>query len=140
MTSKQLPNTTAAATDVGTFITDLDGGVFDRKLSIALSKVAAAVIDNNRAGEVSIKFAFKKIEGTSQVTCEHTLKFSAPTMDGKSGEEEKRVTVMHVGRFGRVTLAPEQQLSFLDRNATVTTQSGSTATGQNGSTTTNQQQ
>lgn len=29
---------TTAATDVGEFITELDGGVFDRKLSIALSQ------------------------------------------------------------------------------------------------------
>lgn len=111
----QKPETTAAATDVSDFITDLDGGIFDRKLSIALSQVAAAVVDNNRSGEVNVKFTFKKIEGTTQVACEHALKFSKPTMDGKSGEEEKRVTVLHVGKFGKLTLAPENQMSFLDR-------------------------
>ena len=37
-----------AATDVGEFVTDLDGGMFDRKLSIALSQVAAAVVDQDQ--------------------------------------------------------------------------------------------
>lgn len=109
------PQTSQATTDVADFITDLDGGVFDRKLSIALSQVAAAVVDNGRTGEVNVKLSFSRIEGTSQVACTHLLKFTKPTMDGKSGEEEKRVTVFHVGKFGRITLAPENQLSFLDR-------------------------
>ena len=107
---------TAAATSVSEFFEDLDGGVFDRKLSVALSTVAAASIDNEKAGEVNIKFTFKKIPGTSQVHCEHTLKFTRPTMDGKAGEEETRTTPLHVGKFGRLTLAPENQMSFIDRH------------------------
>lgn len=106
---------TSAATDVSAFIQDLDGGVFDRKLSVALSQVAAASVDNAKAGEVSVKFTFKKIPGTTQVHCEHQLKFTKPTMDGKSSEEEKRTTPLHVGKFGKLTLAPENQLSFIDR-------------------------
>ena len=116
MSQKQaLPQTSAAATDVAEFITDLDGGTFDRKLSMALSQVAAAAVDHDKVGEVSIKFSFKKIPGTMQVHCEHKLSFTKPTMDGKAGEEEKRTTPMHVGKFGRLTLAPENQMSFLDR-------------------------
>ncbi len=106
---------TSAATDVGEFITDLDGGVFDRKLSIALSQVAAAAVDHDKVGEVSIKFSFKRIPGTSQVHCEHSLKFSRPTAAGKAGEEEKRVTPLHVGKFGRLTIAPENQLGMFTR-------------------------
>ena len=112
---------TSAATDVAEFLSDLDGGVFDRKLSIALSQVAAASVDNDKAGEVSVKFTFKKIPGTTQVHCEHQLKFSRPTMDGKAGEEEKRTTPLHVGKFGRLTLAPENQMAFLDRAGQPTT-------------------
>lgn len=97
--------TTAAVTDVGEFITDLDGGVFDRKLSIALSQVAAATVDNDKTGEVTVKLTFQRIPGTSQVRCEHTLKYVKPTMDGKAGEEEKRSTVLHVGKFGALSLA-----------------------------------
>ena len=111
---------TSAATDVGEFITDLDGGVFDRKLSVALSQVAAAAVDHDKAGEVSIKFTFKKIPGTTQVHCEHQLKFSKPTQDGKAGEEEKRTTPLHVGKYGALTLAAPNQLAFLDRQGQTT--------------------
>jgi hypothetical protein len=110
-----------AATDVGEFVTDLDGGMFDRKLSIALSQVAAAVVDQDKAGEVNVKFAFKKIPGTGQVHVSHTLKFSRPTLDGKAGEEETRTTALHVGKFGKLSLAPENQMAFIDRQGNPTT-------------------
>ena len=108
-------SSTSAATDVSEFITDLDGGMFDRKLSIALSQVAAATVDHDKAGEVNLKFSFKKIPGTTQVHVTHTLKYSKPTMDGKAGEEESRTTALHVGKFGKLTLAPETQMAFIDR-------------------------
>ena len=106
---------TSATTDVGEFITDLDGGQFDRMLSTALSQVAAGVIDNEKVGEVTVKFAFEKIPGTHQVLCKHTCKFSRPTMDGKAGEEVTRKTALHVGKFGVLSLAPPNQMAFLDR-------------------------
>lgn len=109
------PETTAAATDVPDFLSDLDGGVFERKFSIALSQVAAAAVDNDRSGEVNIKFTFKKIPGTTQVHCEHVLKFSKPTLSGKAGEEEKRTTALHVGKYGKLSLAPENQLGLFEK-------------------------
>lgn len=36
-------------------------------------------------------------------------------MDGKSGEEEKRTTPLHVGKFGKLTIAPETQMAFMDK-------------------------
>lgn len=120
-------STTAAqgndsGTDVGAFLSDLDGGVFERKLSLALSQVAAASVDNDAVGEVTVKFSFKKITGTTQVFCAHQLKFSRPTMSGKAGEEETRTTPMHVGKFGRLSLAPESQLTMFERDGQVRTE------------------
>jgi hypothetical protein len=103
--NKPSPISVAAATDVSEFFTDLDGGIFERKLSIALSQVAAACTDHDKVGEVNIKLSFSQIPGTGQVRCEHTLKFVKPTLDGKSGEEEKRATVLHVGKYGALSLA-----------------------------------
>lgn len=57
---------TAAATDVAEFITDLDGGQFERLLSIALSQTAAAVVDNGKKGEVKVTFQVERIPGTLQ--------------------------------------------------------------------------
>lgn len=98
-------NTTQAVTDVPEFISDLDGGQFDRALSIALSQVSAAVVDNDKVGEVNITMKIKPITGSHQVRVEHTLKFLRPTQDGKAAEEVKRSTVMHVGQYGKLSLA-----------------------------------
>lgn len=109
------PNTSAAATDCGEFLTDLDGGQFDRLLSVALSQVAAGTVDNDGKGEVQIKFSFSKVPGASQVICTHKLTFTRPTADGKASEEIQRKTPMHVGKFGRLTLVPESQTALFDR-------------------------
>ena len=105
----------SAATDVSEFITDLDGGMFDRMLSKALSDTAAAAVDHDKVGEVTLKFNFKKIPGTAQVHCAHTIKFSCPTEDGKRGEEATRTTALHVGKFGSLSLAPANQMAFFNR-------------------------
>ena len=124
-------SSTSAATDVGEFITDLDGGQFDRMLSIALSQVAAGTCDNDGKGEVAIKLAFEKVPGSSMVTCKHTLKFTRPTADGKASEEVTRKTALHVGKFGRLTLAPENQMAMFDRSGATTapTPTGPASTG-----------
>jgi hypothetical protein len=110
-----MTETSAAATDVNEFMTDLDGGRLEHALSVALSQVSASVVDNDRNGEVSIKMKFSKIKGTTQVRCEHTLKFSRPTMNGTASEEETRSTVLHVGKYGALSLA---QPSLLDTKQT----------------------
>lgn len=105
MSSQQAQQSTAAATDIGDFVSDLDGGQFERKLSIALSQVAAACVDHQRGGKVTVEFTFDGIPNTHQVRVDHKLVFVKPTTDGKAGEEEKRSTVMHVGRYGALSLA-----------------------------------
>lgn len=120
MTESNTPKitSTSAATDVASFLEDLGGGTFNHMLSIALSQVAAAAIDKDKSGKVSIDFSFKRIPGTSQVHCEHTLKFTRPTESGEASEKDQRTTPLHVGKFGRLTLAPENQMSMFDRQGT----------------------
>lgn len=101
----------SAATDVAEFITDLDGGIFERILSQALSETAAASIDHGKIGEVSVKFKIECIAGTHQVRLQHDVKFSKPTSMGRASEETSSATVLHVGKYGRLSLA---QPSLLD--------------------------
>ncbi len=108
-------NTSAAATDVTELIQDLDGGQFERMLSAALSQSAAAAVDNGKQAEVTIKLVIKPIKGTQQVHMNHTLVFKKPTSQGKTSEEATQTTTLHVGRFGRLSLTPESQLAFIDR-------------------------
>lgn len=105
-------HSTAAATDVQEFITDLDGGQFERALSVALSQVAASVVDNTRPGEVHLRFKVKPINKTHQVAFESELKFLRPTTQGKAMEMATSVTVLHVGQYGRLSLA---QPSLLEK-------------------------
>lgn len=99
--------TTAAQTDVGEFITDLDGGQFEHMLSVAVSRVAAAVVDHDKKGEVRIDLKFERIAGTHQVRVKHTVKFTQPTQRGKSIENADGATVLHVGKYGKVSIAQQ---------------------------------
>lgn len=109
------PDTTraGAATNVPELISDLDGGVFERILSIALSQVGAAVTTQEKKGEVNLKMKFEHIKGTSQVRMEHELSFKKPTGSGTSSEVTKGATVLHVGRFGSLSIT---QPSLLERD------------------------
>ncbi len=107
------PEPTAAATDVDEVLSELDGGMLERMLSIALSQTAAAVIDREKVGELTIKFKLEKIAGTHQLRLAHTLKFTKPTMTGRSSEETEGATVLHVGKYGALSLA---QPSLLEKS------------------------
>lgn len=111
MTEKS--HSASAATDVSEFVTDLDGGQFDRMLSVALSKVASSVVDREKKGKVTIDLSFEHIKGTHQVRVAHSIKFVQPTMSGKASEEAGGATVLHVGRYGALSLA---QPSLLEEN------------------------
>lgn len=101
----QKPNTSAAATDVQKLLGDLDGGQLELMLSVALSQVAAAVVDNHRVGEVSVKLKIKPIVGSHQVSCEHAVEFKRPTESGIATEKSNRTTVLFVGQYGALSLA-----------------------------------
>ncbi|MCE2917725.1 MAG: hypothetical protein LW768_19565 [Rubrivivax sp.] len=105
-TTHAAPDTTRAATDVDEFINALDGGMVAQKLSVALSKAAAAAMDHDEKSEVTIKLTFERLSGTFQCRVEHELKFRQPTMDGETSEKEKRATVLWVGRYGRLSMLP----------------------------------
>lgn len=97
------------STDVQTFISDLDGGIFEEKLSRILSDVAAAVIDHDRQGEVTIKMTLKRIGTSHQVAVKHKLTYKRPTAKGSIVEDNTTETPMHVGPRGALTLFPPDQ-------------------------------
>lgn len=96
-------------TDTTAFIQDLDGGTLESKLAQILSNVAAAVVDNERKGSVTLKFDISRIGQSFQVNVTHTLGFKQPTLRGESSEIESGVTPMHVGKGGSLTLFPANQ-------------------------------
>ena len=112
MSEKAPGQHTAAATDIAEFISDLDGGIFERALSVALSQSSAAVIDMGKKAKVTITLDIERIESTHQVRVAHVLKFVRPTSNGRAGEETTGATVLHVGQYGALSLA---QPSLLEK-------------------------
>lgn len=99
-----------AATDVAEFVTDLEGGYFAQQLSVALSEVAAAVVDHDKKGSVTVKLDVELIKGTHQVRIAHTVNFKKPTRTGEAGEKAGGATVLHVSKGGRLSLAQPDML------------------------------
>ena len=97
------------STNVTEFIGDLDAGVFEEKLSRALSDVAMGVVTQSKPGKVSITFEMKQIGQSSTVNIAHKLTYSKPTASGKLSEENTTETPMHVNQGGKLTLFPEDQ-------------------------------
>lgn len=92
---------------------EFDGGQYVLMLARALGSVASSVIDNDRKGKITLELDFSRIKKTHQVAIKHSLKFQRPTMDGEAGEKVSRETVMHVGKFGKLSIMPEAQMSLL---------------------------
>jgi hypothetical protein len=106
---------TGLPTDVAKFLAELDGGVFEEKLSHALSDVSGAVSNLREPGSVSIKFDIKPLGSGAQVTVAHKLTYARPTLRGKAGEEDTTETPMYVGRRGKLSLFPENQIDMFNR-------------------------
>jgi len=105
----------SAATDVTEFIGDLSAGTTERAISVALSKTAAAAVDCDKKGKVTVTFEIERIAGTTQVRIGHKLQFSHPTMTGRISEETEGEDVMHVGKYGALSLAQPSLLGKQQR-------------------------
>lgn len=97
------------ATDVSQFIAELGGGVFEEKLSAALSEVAVAACDRGKPGRIQITMDVKPIGNGQQVSVTHKLSYAKPTMRGKTSEEDTTETPMYVGTKGKLSQFPENQ-------------------------------
>lgn len=108
-----------AATDVSEFITDLDGGQHELILSQALSESAAACVDFGKKSEVTVKYTIQQIPGTHQVRIQHDTKFKRPTSMGSLIQETGGATVLHVGKYGALSLAQPSLLEKESRQQTL---------------------
>ena len=95
------------ATDIDSFISDLDGGVLKEKLAHILSEVAlGTVLHGGRAikGKVNLELTLQPIGEHSQVIISHKLSHSTPTQRGKKMEENTTETPMFVAKGGRLSI------------------------------------
>lgn len=95
-------------TDVPEFLSELDAGVFQNKISAALNLVGSGVNNNGGTGEIHIVFKLTQFD-ENRVKISHKLKFITPTRRGKQSEEDTTETPMFVGRGGKLTILQEDQ-------------------------------
>ncbi|EPZ9226151.1 TPA: hypothetical protein SMN24_000199 [Proteus mirabilis] len=99
-------------TNVPDFLSELDAGVFENKVSVALNDVALGVLNNGGKGKVSIELDIERLSNSMEekrVEITHKLKFTAPTLRGKRTEEDATKTPMYVGKGGKLTIMQEDQ-------------------------------
>ena len=97
-----------AVTDVTQLVGDMEAGTFERRISVAISRTAAAVVDRQKPGKVTLTFEIEPVKGTQQVAIEHTVAYAHPTERGKVSETDGGETVFYVGRGGKVTISQQQ--------------------------------
>lgn len=107
------------STQVEQFFADLDGGVFEEKISRILSDVAGATVDYQAKGQVVITLDFKQIGNSDQVQIDHKISYKRPTKRGSASETDTTTTPMYVGSKGALTFFPEKQGQLLDKKGGV---------------------
>lgn len=81
---------------------------------MAFREVAFGVTNERRTGEIVIRLKIKPINDSSQVNCQHSIKYTKPTAKGSVVEDATTSTLLHVGKGGRMSLYPETQLDLLN--------------------------
>lgn len=93
-------------TDVNEFVTDLEGGSFEKRLSIGLSQAAGSCVSTGQKAVLVVEFSFEHIGG-AQVQCAHKMVLTSPTLRGDIKESDKGVTGLFVGAGGALSLLPQ---------------------------------
>jgi hypothetical protein len=88
---------------------ELDAGIFVQKAHEALKQAAMGTIQSGKKGSVTLVFELDRIGETSSVQVKHTLKYTKPTKNGKTTEENTTSTAMYVDNLGYLTISPQTQ-------------------------------
>lgn len=97
------------ATNLSDFFSDLDAGVVQQMLEVALSDVALAVVNTGKQGEISMSFKVAQIKTFDQVDIKHKITVVKPTLRGRQVEEDSNETAMYVHRGGVLKFYPADQ-------------------------------
>lgn len=87
-------------TDVTDFLNNLNAGVFAQQVAVALSSVAAGVVEHGKKGKVTLSFDITQIGESHQVKITHKLDFAQPTKRGQKREDTALDTPMYVTANG----------------------------------------
>lgn len=122
---------TNSRTNLSELLGDLNAGVFEQQLNAAISDVAANVVTHGKKGELVIKLQLKQIGDSHQVALTHSLKSVVPMMRGRITEESAGDTPLHVGRGGKLSLYPGEQVDMFSNKDRTTAPPRNTVDGTN---------
>lgn len=100
---------------------EIDAGVMERIASKSLCDMACNVMDQKRKGKIIITLELDHIKNTQQVNIKSSIKAHMPTMDnGDRTETVKRDTAMFVGKYGKLSIVPDTQMTIpgMEKKAT----------------------
>lgn len=103
---KSKPNLNERHTNVQDFIASLGAGTVEKKLGMLLSMVAEGTVlhgAGKKTGKVTIDLTLQQVGVNSQVTVVSKVTHSTPTPHGKKSEDDTTMSVMHVGKGGKLT-------------------------------------
>jgi hypothetical protein len=103
------------STNFAELLGDLNAGVFLQQIDRAFSDVSLGTVtngDKGKKGKVVLTFSFARIGESNQVALAHTIEYQQPTKRGRKSETATTETPLHVGRGGRLTLMPDNQMGL----------------------------
>lgn len=88
------------ATDLNTFIADLDAGTVKDMLERLLSDVSSGSLNSGKVGEITLKLKLKPIPKTHQVMVSHDVSYSLPHSTGVQKDNSTIETPFYVTEKG----------------------------------------
>lgn len=106
---------------VGSTLYDLDGGILAQKINAAVAETAFAVAhgdDKRKKGRITIELTLELMSDDSRMLqVSHKLMNSRPTKRGKVTTEDETSTPLYCNHHGKLTLAPDTQLDFIQQQS-----------------------
>ena len=108
-------------TNIAELLGDMNGGTVAQVMEIALSDAALGVLSAGKKSKanVSLDINLLRIGESQQVTAVAKLKYKIPTMRGDRSETYAIDTPLYVGRDGKLTVLPENQIDIFTRQTRI---------------------
>lgn len=106
-------------TSIAELLGEMNGGTVEQMANIAISDAALNVMEFDKNGEITLKIKLQRIGESQQVNAVATLSYKIPTKRGSRSEDYAVDTPLYVGKGGRLTVLPENQIDIFTKKTRV---------------------
>lgn len=106
-------------TSIAELLGEMNGGTVEQMANIAISDAALNVMEFDKNGEITLKIKLQRIGESQQVNAVATLSYKIPTKRGSRSEDCAVDTPLYVGKGGRLTVLPENQIDIFTKKTRV---------------------